>query len=502
MHKLVIVITIVLMAIVFISLSRENMVQSPRGEKVLKIYNDFDLPLEPSNLTTMKEYNLALCIFRSLFELDEASIPTSQMLESWAYDPSSKAYVFSIRDVKWSDGKPFSANDIKLSILRLKKIAPQQFSNISSLLSHESVEKDLVVIDSKMLRLHIPQPNPELFMRLTSVFIPMIRGDLLDEESARIKNHSVSLGPYVVSQDQSSESLLVLLKNPNFHSPNMKGADRIEMKRPPSGGASIDDVVVNGRWSNIVLDQVFISSDQMRNLKTRGFDVWTRPSDRVMHIFPAGNMERTNELREITRWIGSSVLENEMPFKRFSDVYQAFALQPPGFVLHKKIDYPSIPRPSLAKKVYRVVYCNSQMPIALLKEYFSAVGLNLEFVLMDIKDVLSASLSGQYDLVLLSFGAADPSPVTWLSLVLENEFFFIGDYDHSYRKKLSQIKRIADREKQRDELINILYDAGREGLYVPLAHFSSVAISAPGISLKRIRESDETVDLSKVIFEE
>ncbi len=39
-------------------------------ETGLRVFNDFDLPLEPAHLVTMSEYNLSLCLFRSIFELN------------------------------------------------------------------------------------------------------------------------------------------------------------------------------------------------------------------------------------------------------------------------------------------------------------------------------------------------------------------------------------------------------------------------------------------------
>ena len=56
--------------------------------------------------------------------------------------------------------------------------------------------------------------------------------------------------------------------------------------------------------------------------------------------------------------------------------------------------------------------------------------------------------SGEFDLLIRSFGAADPDPITWLTLVFESDYRFVDDFKGEIRKKFAQIKSIKDSRAQ------------------------------------------------------
>jgi ABC-type oligopeptide transport system substrate-binding subunit len=150
-------------------------------------------------------------------------------------------------------------------------------------------------------------------------------------------------------------------------------------------------------------------------------------------------------------------------------------------------------------EVLKVAIINQQIPADFLQEHFRTLGLNIAYDLLSIPKRNEAQESDKYDIVISTFGAADPDPVTWLSLVLGNDQEFIGDYDHAYRHEFEKIKNIRDAATRIARLRELITRAGSQGLYVPIAHFSSIAVTNHSLDLKQIRPSDETVDLSKVI---
>uniref|UniRef100_UPI0031E242B4 ABC transporter substrate-binding protein n=1 Tax=Paracidovorax wautersii TaxID=1177982 RepID=UPI0031E242B4 len=55
-------------------------------------------------------------IYEGLLRYDEKLQPQPQLATSWTVSPDSKTYVFKLKpNVKWHDGKPFTADDVVFS---------------------------------------------------------------------------------------------------------------------------------------------------------------------------------------------------------------------------------------------------------------------------------------------------------------------------------------------------------------------------------------------------
>ena len=56
-------------------------------------------------------------LFDSLVKLDKDGKPVASLAESWTYDDPTLTYTFKLREgVKWHDGEPFTAEDVKCTI--------------------------------------------------------------------------------------------------------------------------------------------------------------------------------------------------------------------------------------------------------------------------------------------------------------------------------------------------------------------------------------------------
>lgn len=75
-------------------------------------------------------------------------------------------------------------------------------------------------------------------------------------------------------------------------------------------------------------------------------------------------------------------------------------------------------------------------------------------------------------------------------------------YENKYRDQFRLLKDLEDKKDQYEKLTSLLYQAGIDGLYLPIAHFSSMALAKESISFQNISKSDETVALGKLIFKE
>lgn len=476
-------------------------------EPDLRVFNDFNLPLDPAHLVTMSEYNLSLCLFRSMFELDEASMPISHILESWDYSDQTHSYTFKIKDdITWSDGKPLNSNDLSFSILRLKTAAPGHYSSISNLIDG-ILSKDNEIIShsgiinksAKSLTIKVKKPGIDLFKRLTAVFIPIVREDQVDPKSKKIINHNVSLGPYIINNKEGNKDTLVLDKNQLFYYKHSKMPIRVEMRKYPSSPLNLSAFGTKDMWANIALDRAFVKTHVWNSLKDQGWSMWTRPIDRVMLLIPTKAGIRDTSMRELIQFLGYYIQNNPIDFKKYVGIQKASSLQPPGFILHKTIEYKKadIPKKFLNKKL-KLAVVNNQLPGELITKVIEDSGLKLEVQYFPIAELASKTNSEEFDLILTAFGAADPDPVTWLSLVLESQVSFVGDWEGKLKNKFQALKKETDIPKQHASLKEMIYQSAQDGYYIPLAHFSSIAIADKNLSLKSIRQSDETVDISKI----
>lgn len=66
--------------------------------QTISVYNDFLLPLDPSALHKMSEYNLSLLLFKTIFYLGKESIPKSKIFTSWSINENKKLLIGEISD--------------------------------------------------------------------------------------------------------------------------------------------------------------------------------------------------------------------------------------------------------------------------------------------------------------------------------------------------------------------------------------------------------------------
>jgi MarR-like DNA-binding transcriptional regulator SgrR of sgrS sRNA len=480
------------------------------AQKVLRVHNDFNLPLDPSQLTTMSEYNLSLCLFRTIFELDDASTPVSKVLSSWRYDEADTSYELSIRDgVKWSDGKSLTADDLAFSLLRLKIAAPGHFESIASLLpgqvkvtdqgvAHES----LVVSGASKLRVKVHKAGPDLFKRLTAAFIPIVRRDQVSPKTGRIVRNTPSLGPYIPIESDSKPDLLVLEANPSFYDKRRDMPKRIEMKPNAPGLPDLKLLGTPKSWANVALDRAFLPTEVWNPLQKSGASRWTRSVDRAIFMYPTDKGMASRDLPPLMRWLGYALMKSPLDFSGHVGVMPARSLQPPGFPLNKDLEYPQTSMPRQDSPVKNAIV-GMQIPRSVIEKKLAETGLSFEIVAqVPASKRFELEASTHVDVFISNVGAADPDPTTWLTLILDEKKPFIEDSDGLLRRKFSLMKAMRDARAQTASLIELVHDAGREGRYVPLAHYSSVAIATGGFSLKNIRPIDETVDLSKVVVED
>ncbi len=133
--------------------------------------------LDPHFATGTWENNIIGDMLMGLTTETAAGKVIPGLAESWTVSEDGKVYTFYIRDARWSDGKPITANDFEFSLKRI--LNPETAAGYAFILypiknakaynAGEATADDLWVtaIDAKTLVIELEEPTPYFLEQLT-----------------------------------------------------------------------------------------------------------------------------------------------------------------------------------------------------------------------------------------------------------------------------------------------------------------------------------------------
>ena len=205
-------------------------------EKVLR----WNLGPAPESLDPMLMGTYSMQVVNNTFEglmrmYDGELIPG--LAESYEVSDDGLVYTFHLRDSKWSDGEPLTADDFVFSWIRMLNpelkmyYSTQMFyiKNAQAYYNGECTAEEVGVkaLDDKTLQVELESPTA-FFLSLTAfnIYYP-VREDVVDDEGAWSLNPETYLctGPFTLSEYNLNENL-VLVKNENYWD-----ADRVKLDK-------------------------------------------------------------------------------------------------------------------------------------------------------------------------------------------------------------------------------------------------------------------------------
>ncbi len=148
--------------------------------------------------------------------------------ESWTVSDDQMVYTFTLRDAKWSDGQPITANDFEYAWNRV--LDPETASEYSWIFDEANVDT-FKAIDEKTFEVTLKAPTP-YFLGLTAfyTFFP-VRQDAIEAGAdgawAVDPAKSIVNGPFML-EDYRNGDRLVLVKNPNYWRADQVKLEKIE----------------------------------------------------------------------------------------------------------------------------------------------------------------------------------------------------------------------------------------------------------------------------------
>ena len=151
-------------------------------------------------------------IFDGLMAVDTDNNLVPGLAESYEYDEANSTYTFHIRDgVKWHDGEPFTAEDVKFTIEAIQD--PNNASENAP--DFEDVE-EIDVVDDNTVTFKLSAPNSAFLQYMTMPVMPkhLLEGE--DMQESDFFRAPVGTGVYKVESFDPDQAV-VLVKNEDYY---------------------------------------------------------------------------------------------------------------------------------------------------------------------------------------------------------------------------------------------------------------------------------------------
>ena len=164
------------------------------------------------------------------------------LAESWAVSADGKALTFKLlKGVKFHDGKPMSAADVKASFDIIRNPPPGLPSpRKGALAAVISIETP----DENTIRFVLKQPSPSLLANLAGGWMLVMPKHILDAKG-NMKDQIIGTGPFMMKSYTRGVSI-ELAKNPNYHIKDRPYLDGLNCFLVPDYGATLN-YLKNGR---------------------------------------------------------------------------------------------------------------------------------------------------------------------------------------------------------------------------------------------------------------
>src|SRR3954469_15591223 len=159
----------------------------------------------------------------------------ADLATNWAWSGDNKSLTFKLREgVKWHDGQPFTAKDVKCTFDLLqgkgqdkfrKNPRKDLFKNIADVTTNGDFE----------VTLHLTRPQPSILAMLASGYTPIYSCHV---PSAQMRTHPIGTGPFKFVEFKQNESIK-LAKNENYWKKGLPYLDGIEFTIIPNRSTAI-----------------------------------------------------------------------------------------------------------------------------------------------------------------------------------------------------------------------------------------------------------------------
>src|SRR6516164_5778546 len=214
----------------------------PKHGGILKIYHRDSPPsasiLEEATYSTVIPF---MGIFNNLV-LYKQDVPQNSfqtivpdLAVSWSWSEDKTTLTFKLRQgVKWHDGKPFTAADVKCTFDMLMGKSPQKFRQNPRKSWYDQVA-DVTTNGDFEASFNLKRPQPSLLALLASGYTPIYPCHVSPGE---MRTHPTGTGPFKFVEFKANESIK-LTRNPDYFKKGLPHLDGIEFTIIPNRSTAI-----------------------------------------------------------------------------------------------------------------------------------------------------------------------------------------------------------------------------------------------------------------------
>ncbi len=178
-----------------------------------------------TNLPFMAIYN-NLVIYDQTKPVNSAETIVPDLADSWAWDATNTKLTFKLHPgVKWHDGQPFTAKDVKCTWDKIAGKDKDSFRKNPRQIWYQNV-KDIEVNGELEATFVLTRPQPALLAMLASGYSPVYPCHISTRD---MRTKPVGTGPFKFVEFKQNESVL-LKKNPDYFKVGKPYVDAIEMR--------------------------------------------------------------------------------------------------------------------------------------------------------------------------------------------------------------------------------------------------------------------------------
>jgi len=157
------------------------------------------------------------------------------LAEKWTFSEDGKTLTFTVRrGVKWHDGKPFTANDVKCTLDLLQGNAKDNFKVNFRKGWYANVENVAATSDSEVV-FKLKAPQPALLGLLASGFTPIYPCHVPPQ---KMRQAPIGTGPFKFVEYKQNQTIK-LTRNPNYWKPGKPYLDGVEYTIIPNRSTAI-----------------------------------------------------------------------------------------------------------------------------------------------------------------------------------------------------------------------------------------------------------------------
>jgi peptide/nickel transport system substrate-binding protein len=207
------------------------MAAEPKHGGTIKIYQRDNLPSASIHEEATYSVNIPfMAVFNNLV-LYKQDVPQNSMdsivpelATSWKWSADYRTLTFMLRhDVKWHDGKPFTAKDVKCTFDMLKGTSPNKFRKNPRKAWYDNLQ-NVSVENDYQATLHLENAQPAMLALLASGYSPMYPCHVSTRD---MRVHPIGTGPFKFVEFKQNEDIK-LVRNKDYWKKDRPYLDAIE----------------------------------------------------------------------------------------------------------------------------------------------------------------------------------------------------------------------------------------------------------------------------------